>query len=138
MARFVQFLLLIELILIIPCLQSARHGFDAEFLHADNELPSKNIIEPEELSAFVRSRRDVKTSSSEAATSTTASATKKPTVPQTITNIRENMTMQTVNNITTMVGLIYICFISTFHKGIINSIDNATQMNKNKLNLRHD
>lgn len=111
MARFIQFLLLIELISIIPSMQSARHGFDPELLHADKELPlnQAEVIEPEAFSAFVRSRRDVTASSSDSTKSSSASATtKQPMVPQSTTNARPNVTMQTENNITTMVGVISI------------------------------
>lgn len=112
MARFIKFLLLIELISILPSLQSARYGFDPEILHADKDLPVFKVIEPEALSAFVRSRRDVTASSSDNTKSTSTSATaKKPAVSQTTANTRENVTMQTVNNITTMVGVIFIGLI---------------------------
>lgn len=139
MARFIEFLLLIELISISPTLQSARHGFEPELLHADNELPVVQVIKPEALSAFVRSRRDVTASSSDSSKSTSASATsKKPTVSQTMANARENVTMQTVNNITTMVGVIFIGLINLMPVFMADRKHNnqTIRLDKNKLNQR--
>lgn len=116
MARFVQFLLFIELILIIPSQQSPRHGFDAELLHAANEKPSAMLIEPEMLESFVRrSRRDVKLSPSDASnfqtakdTSSATSSTKKlPNTSQSSVNVRNNVTITTTNKITTAVSVFY-------------------------------
>lgn len=116
MARFVQFLLFIELILIIPSQQSPRHGFDAELLHATNEKASAKMIEPEMLESFVRrSRRDVKLSPSDASnfqtakdTSSATSSTKKlPNTSQPTVNVRNNATITTNNKITTAVSVFY-------------------------------
>lgn len=99
--------------------QSARHGFDPDILHVRNELSSSpTIIEPEMFGAFVhdgtvRSKRDTsstQTSKTNTAPVSTSAAAEKPskkiTNPSTMTvNGRSNMTMQTTNNITTMVSL---------------------------------
>lgn len=118
MARLLYFLLFIELILIIPSHQSPRHGFAPEILHADNELPKPNMLEPEMFASFVhsRSKRDVKPNSSEASASQSgtlpSSATstadkspkKKPNVSEMTVDGRTNVTIRTTNNITTMVS----------------------------------
>lgn len=109
MARFVYFLLLIELILITPSYQNPRHGFAPEILHANNELAQPTILEPEALGAFVhgtRTKRDVKSSE---ATSKSSSASSIPEnsankISSVSVNGRTNATSQTINNITTMVS----------------------------------
>lgn len=129
MARLFLFLLFIEIVLIEPSLQSARYGFGPDILHAPNELSLPTIIEPEMLGAFVhRSKRDVKMSSSETGTSREVKANAAPmatsnlekatkvssNISQVTSNVRNNVTIQTTNNITTMVSImsIFTCLFS--------------------------
>lgn len=113
MARFVQFLLFVELILIIPSQQSPRHGFNAELLHADNELLSHTVIEPAALGSFIhRNRRDVKMSSSETSNLKSAKDTpmakKSPNTSQSTVNLRDNATITTTNKIPTAVSIFHL------------------------------
>lgn len=122
MAQLYYFLLFIEIALIIPSQQSVRHGFEPELLHADNERSMATIIEPEMLQSFIHSRnkREVKTSSSETGSSQPLKPDKPPSPPNSdlaskntpnaaqITVVRTNVTVLTINNITTMVS-IFLC-----------------------------
>lgn len=116
MAQMIYFLLFIELILIIPSHQSPRHGFAPELLHADNELNGPKTIGAESFAPFmhgIRNKRDVKPSSTEttsksgtspsAATSSEKPTKNKPIISQ-MTG-RANVTIQSTNNMTTMVSI---------------------------------
>lgn len=81
MMLFIQFLLLIELILIIPSEESPRYGFSAEFLHADNELISPTVIESKAIGSFMhRSKRTVNTLNVNAGYNATINTTNKISV----------------------------------------------------------
>lgn len=122
MARLVQFLLFIELIWIVPSLYGARHGFGPELLYADSDLPAMKVIETQSLEAFVRSRRDT---NSPVESEKSTSSTKPPNAP--IINVRDNVTMQTTKNITTMVSTNSIAFLWV-------NLRNAPMCNVLKLN----
>lgn len=110
MARIIQILLFIELILMVPNIHGARHGFQPELLYAEKELSAMKVIEPEALEAFVRNRRDVKSSVESTKTTSSTSSTKIPLSSSPI-NVRENVTMQTTNNITTMVSISFFSLL---------------------------
>lgn len=112
--------------LLTPSQCQSRHGFEAETLHVGYEKSSPTIIDAEMLGAFIhngalRSKRDVKTTSSETGSSQVTKASTAPSTASSATNsdkssnkssnpsqmtfnVRSNMTMQTTNNITTMVS----------------------------------
>lgn len=124
MARLIYCLLFIVLMLIIPSHQNQRYGFQPKLLHANNDVAKATMIEPEALYSYVngvRSKRDVKPTSTESTSksSTSASATsstpdkskaKKLNVSSPLANDRANLTIQNTNNITTMVS-----FLQTIH-----------------------
>lgn len=116
MARLLSLLLFIG-ILIVPSFQSARHGDEPELLHVSKEKSAVNspIRIPAEMlgeyvhGAAMRSKRDVKMTSSDAGTKDSTTPSNPSTIPlkkptQITTNDRTNLTTQTTNNITTMVN----------------------------------
>lgn len=125
MARFIQFLLCVECMLIIPSLQSPRYGFEAELLHANSELPPAKIIELSDFQAFVhRKRRDVTVnpSSSSQQSKNVPSSTKKPITAPSSINGRTNVTISTTNKITTVVSIslfsLFLIFFFAYFYGI--------------------
>lgn len=121
MARLFSLFLLIG-ISIVPSFQSARYGDDPELLHVSNEKsPSSPILIPPEMlgeyvhGAAMRRKRDVKMPSSDAGTKDSTTPSNPSTIPlkkPLQTNERTNLTIQTTNNITTMVNKskLFICY----------------------------
>lgn len=133
MARLLCYSIFIVLILqIVPTHQTERHGFDPELLYMSKEESNNGpkLIEPELLGSFVfkartkRETRESDISSSQIMKNNTNSPTtiqsstnlsndqltKKVTnlTPMLTKQLMNNLTMQTINNITTMVSIAFL------------------------------